>query len=317
VTLTAAEGIMGDEQNHPLEKLTSAFAALNARFRIVSVVHLEDCRERMEKLRSERLIGERLYAEYLSFFQFRKPETLLDSKSIIIIAIPQASSTIDVEFHGQHHRVIIPPTYVYKEIREACTKILSEALSRTGAGVVRAYLPLKLLAVRSGLGKYGRNNICYVDSMGSFHRLEAFHTDCDFGVDDWQEMSMMGSCIGCSLCIEACPIGCISSEKIFVDAERCLTYLNENKEDFPEWVNPRWHNAIVGCMRCQASCPENRDFVRDRNKVEKFSEEETELILKPVPVQDLPKELSDKLARLNMDEPPPFLARNLAALLRM
>jgi epoxyqueuosine reductase len=307
---------MGDQQNHLLEKLTSDFAALNARLKIVSAAHLEDCRARTEKLRNERLIGERLYAEYLSFFQFRKPEMLPDSQSIIIIATPQASSAIDVVFKGQHHRVIIPPTYLYKEIREACTRILSEALGTTGAGVARAYLPLKLLAVRSGLGKYGRNNICYVDSMGSFHRLEAFHTDYSFGIDDWQEMSMMGSCSGCSLCIEACPIGCISAEKMFVDAERCLTYLNENKEAFPEWVNPRWHNALVGCMRCQVPCPENRDFLRDRDKTETFSEEETKAILKSVPVQDLPGELSGKLVRLSMEELHPFLARNLAALLR-
>jgi epoxyqueuosine reductase len=311
------KGIMGDQQNHLFEKLTSDFAAINARFRIVSALHLEDCRERTEKLRNEKLIGERLYAEYLSFFQFGKPEMLPDSQSIIIIATPQASSAIDVVFKGQHHRAIIPPTYLYKEIREACTKILSAALGTTGAGVARAHLPLKLLAVRSGLGKYGRNNICYVDSMGSFHRLEAFHTDYDFGIDDWQEMSMMGSCNGCSLCVGACPISCISAERVFVDAERCLTYLNENKENFPEWVNPRWHNALVGCMRCQVPCPENRDFLRDRDKTETFSEEETEAILKSVPVQDLPKELSGKLARLSMEELHPFLARNLAALLRV
>ena len=310
-------GVMGNQTNNLLERLASDFEALNARFRIVSAVHLEHCRERTEKLRSERLIGEHLYAEYISFFQFKKPEVLPDSKSIVVIAIPQASSAIDFVFKGQHHRVIIPPTYLYREIREACTRILSEALSRTGAGVARGYLPLKLLAVRSGLGKYGRNNICYVGGMGSFHRLEAFHTDYDFGIDDWQQMSMMGSCTGCSLCTEACPIGCISSERMFVDAERCLTYLNENKDNFPEWVNPRWHNALVGCMRCQTPCPENRDFVRDRDKTETFSEEETEVILKSVQAQDLPKELSGKLSRLSMDELYPFLARNLAALLRV
>jgi hypothetical protein len=51
--------------------------------------------------------------------------------------------------------------------------------------------------------------------------------------------------------------------------------------------------------------------------METFSEEETEAILRSVPVQDLPKELSGKLARLSMEELHPFLARNLAALLRV
>ena len=37
-------------------------------------------------------------------------------------------------------------------------------------------LHVKLLAVRSGLGKYGRNNICYIDDWGSMINLFAYFT---------------------------------------------------------------------------------------------------------------------------------------------
>jgi len=306
-----------DRTGDTFEKLKTGFAALNARFRIVSTAHLEECRDAIEKLRDERVVSDQFYAEYLGSFEFKKPEALPESCSIIVIAIPQPTSVIDVTFKGRHVRAIIPPTYLYKEIREACTKILSDALSITGGELARARLPLKLLAARSGLGRYGRNDICYVDAMGSFHRLEAFYTDYEFGIDAWQEVSMMGSCTGCSLCMESCPTGCIPGERMLVDAERCLTYLNENESDIPTWVNPRWHNALIGCMRCQIICPENRDFIRDRDKVERFTEEETELILNRVPAKDLPNELSAKLGRLGIEELFPLLARNLAALLKL
>jgi epoxyqueuosine reductase len=36
---------------------------------------------------------------------------------------------------------------------------------------------LKRLAVRSGLARYGRNNVTYVEGMGSFLELSASLTD--------------------------------------------------------------------------------------------------------------------------------------------
>jgi len=300
-----------------LEKLATSFAAINARFRIISVEHLDECRSAIERLKTESMVTERFYKDYLESLDFRVPEALSGARSIIIVAVPQPISVIDVSFKGRRIRAMIPPTYIYKDIRGKCTKILSDILQPLGAGLAVARLPLKFLAVRSGLGNYGRNDICFVPGMGSFHRLEAFFTDYDFGIDDWQDVSMMGSCTGCSFCVENCPTGCIPGKKMLVDPDRCLTYVNENEGVFPDWIDPRWHNALVGCMRCQMVCPENRDFLRDRDKEEKFTEEETEAILICESPAELPQELSAKLKRLDIDWMLPLLKRNLAALLRV
>lgn len=300
-----------------MKKLRDGLVSLNARFRIVSVEHLDDCKNAIEMLRTNGMVGERFYKEYLESFEFRKPETLSDTRSIIVIAVPQPSSIIDVAFRGRHVRAIIPPTYIFKDVREKCTRVLSDVLCDTGAGFALTRLPLKFLSVRSGLGNYGRNDISYVAGMGSFHRLEGFFTDYEFGIDDWQDVSMMGSCTGCSLCVEACPTGCIPGEKMLVDAERCLTYVNENEGDFPSWISLRSHNSLVGCMRCQMVCPENRDFLKDRDKEEQFTEEETETILRKISPADLPQEISAKLGRLGIDWMLPLLSRNLAALLKV
>jgi epoxyqueuosine reductase len=299
-----------------LSTLTSEFGKLRARFRIVSINHLRDLRKEIEERRHNGNISGRFYAEQLGFLRFEQPDVPPSAKSIIVIAIPQRITLVEFRPGGKGCRVIIPPTYVYTEVRETCRSILSRVLQGTDSKIARVSLPLKLLAVRSGLGKYGRNNICYVEGMGSFHRLEAFYTDYPFSVDNWQKKEMLDSCADCSICLQVCPTQCISTERFLIDAERCLTRFNEMEGDFPGWIDPKSHNALVGCMRCQITCPPNREFVRGEERGEALSEEETEMILKGIPEDSLPVELAAKLKQLNMDEYYPLLPRNLAVLMK-
>lgn len=296
--------------------LTAEFGKMNGKFRVVSIAHLEELREEIDGLRCEGKINEQVHEKYLSGSRFEKPEEIPDAKSIIVIAIPQGMALLDFISQGKHHRGVIPPTYIYEEIRNACSAILSRVFGGTGNKVARAVLPLKLLAVRSGLGKYGRNNICYVGGMGSFHRLEAFYTDYAFGVDNWQEKEMMDSCVNCFLCMKACPNNVIRTDRFLVHAERCLTFFNENEEPFPEWIDPRAHNAIVGCMKCQIACPKNRDFILAKGISETFSEEDTWAILNGTPMDSLPEGLSAKIKRVNMDGYYSMLPRNLTLLMK-
>ena len=75
---------------------------------------------------------------------------------------------------------------------------------------------MKLVAARSGPGRYGRNNICYVEGMGSFHGLEAFYINYPSGADDWQKIEMMDICSSCLLCMENCPTQVIPVEEEIV-----------------------------------------------------------------------------------------------------
>jgi len=49
--------------------------------------------------------------------------------------------------------------------------------------MVKAIFPFKTLATRTGLAKYGKNNITYTECGGSYHRLTAFYTDMDLETD--------------------------------------------------------------------------------------------------------------------------------------
>ncbi|MEW5817787.1 MAG: 4Fe-4S double cluster binding domain-containing protein [Spirochaetota bacterium] len=297
-----------------LELLTRGVGKHNAQFRIVSINHLEELKDEIWALIADRLISEDFFNKNLGHFKFTKPEELPNTKSIIIFAFPQKITEIKFSLHGTNHAAIIPPTYIYNDVIKACETILKSLVTESGKGFLRAALPLKLLAVRSGLGKYGRNNLCYVEGMGSFTRLQAYYTDYHFETDNWQETEMMDRCADCKLCITNCPTGSITFERTLINAERCLTLYNENEGTFPEWITPHSHNALVGCMQCQSICPLNRSLKEKMEIQEHFNEGETDMILHRVPFDELPETSQRKLKNLNIDEYYIVLPRNMGVL---
>jgi epoxyqueuosine reductase len=197
-------------------------------------------------------------------------------------------------------------------------KFLTEILAPKGYRVTLAQLPLKLLAVRSGLGAYGRNNICYVPGMGSFLQLVALYCDLPCQKDNWQKPHMIQSCQDCHACRQNCPTGAIPSDRFLLRAERCIVFHNERKGDipFPAWIDPSWHNCLIGCMHCQRVCPQNKHFLQCVGEREEFSQEETALLLEGTPSERLPAATKRKLRHLDLLEDTDTLPRNLDAFFR-
>ena len=90
----------------------------------------------------------------------------------------------------------------------------------------------------------------------------------------------------------------------------------KNSGEFPEWVQPVWHNSLIGCMKCQLICPANRHLVKWVEEGEDFSEAETELILSGVPLDRIPSATVQKLRDTYMLDYLNVLPRNLRVLLR-
>jgi epoxyqueuosine reductase len=166
------------------------------------------------------------------------------------------------------------------------------------------------------MAKYGKNNIAYVEDLGSFVRLRAFLSDMPAGSIDWLEPRVMKECDSCKACLKVCPTRAIVSDRFLIHAERCITFLNEWPGEFPEWVDPAWHNSLVGCMKCQLVCPVNKRFVSWVKEGEGFTEAETELVLNGVPLDHIPPDTVDKLNRCYMLEYLDVMPRNLRALMK-
>jgi len=298
-----------------LDTIQNELNRIDATFRTVSITHIPEIREEITHWKQQGIIPPEFYNENYSLFKLNDTQIPQGTQSLIIIAIPQRITPLDFRLHGQSHLTVIPPTYIYSRSRATCLEILTSVFAPTQHTASLAPVPYKLLSVRSGLGRYGKNNVCYIQGTGSFYRLEAFYTDYPSLPDDWQPSKALEQCSGCSRCINACPTQAIDHTRFLVHADRCLTYFNENEREFPKWIPSQVHHALVGCLRCQFACPLNRTIIQSQVDPVVFTEEETKIILEKTPWDNLPSLLAVKLKMLDIDGYYSVLPRNLKALL--
>jgi len=301
------------------EELLLHLAERRYQGRVVSIQHLPELKENIEGHLGQGLLDKEFYQERLAWFDFRVPNSLPEAKSIVVIAVPRPQSQVVFTWNGEKRAFILPPTYVaYEETSKRIEDLIAKFLGSRGYHVARTALPLKLLAVRSGLGEYGRNNICYVPGMGSFLQLVAVYSDLPCQEDHWREVQMIKRCQHCYACRRSCPAGAVPSDRFLLRAERCIVFHNERKGDipFPTWMDPSWHNCLYGCLYCQGVCPEDRDLIQWIESEEEFSQEETALLLEGVPRNQLPATTAKKLEHLNLIGDLDSLPRNLGVLFR-
>lgn len=152
---------------------------------------------------------------------------------------------------------MLPPTYSdYDTAPVRVEENLKGIVNSFGFNICAApKLPYKLLTVRSGFSRYGRNNISYMDGMGSFYKFIVFYSDIPCDQQELWEVGQMDICSKCTLCMESCPTKAILKDRYLIDNQRCLTYFNEaGGWDFPEWIDVSVHNSIYGCVKCQMVC---------------------------------------------------------------
>jgi epoxyqueuosine reductase len=301
-----------NEIDHKIQKEMKRFGY---KARTVSITHLTEVQEAVGNLIKQGLVSKQLYERW--HFYLKTNENLPEAKTIILVATPQPLTRVQFKWQGTTYTADIPPDYFAKAAHESrAEEILNNVLKTAGYKVAKAHLALKTLAVRSGLAEYGRNNITYIPGMGSLYMLVAFYTDWFSEKDNWQESKAMEACENCSLCLENCPTGSITADRFLIQAENCLGSLQEKRPDYPYWVKlqPDWHNALIGCMRCQFICPVNKPYLHKIIAGPAFSEEETNRILNKMPLEQLSLETRQKL-----DNPDAILyallATNLSALI--
>jgi epoxyqueuosine reductase len=296
--------------------MNEVFAQLKKRgyqARAVSIRHLSSLQDDIEERHRQGLLDKDFYRERLAWFKFVPPDDFT-ATSLIIVAVPRPQTQAIFKWKGGLLPLILPPTYTAdEETTKAVGNLLSEILAVRRYRTAPTALPLKTLAVHSGLSQYGRNNITYVPGMGSFLQLVAVYSDVPYRNDTWQEPAMMKACEKCQLCSEACPTGAIPSDRFLLRAERCIVFHNERSGSvpFPSWMKPSWHNCIIGCMHCQRACPVDRKLMSWIKDKEEFSEEETGLFLAGAKLDELRDTTVKKLKHIGLAEYVDMLPRNL------
>ncbi len=303
---------------NPYAELQQSLSNSGFKSSIVGIEHLADLKCELQDLLERGTLNREFYREITSRlnlnWHFEPPANLSEAKSVIVVAASQQKVKVKFEISHNEFEVIIPPTYVH-DLHTKISDLLAHNLKKHNYKLCNAILPEKLLATRSGLARYGRNNIVYADGWGSYFMIKAFFTDMPCPVDNWQKAKMMDQCERCSLCREHCPTNAIQADRFLIQAEKCLTFFNEKSGDFPEWIQPHWHNCLIGCMICQDICPVNKRQIHWVTEEGTFSEEETLMVIQGTPINRLPRRMKDKLKKLCMLDDYHLLSRNLSVLL--
>jgi epoxyqueuosine reductase len=92
---------------------------------------------------------------------------------------------------------------------------MANGLRHGGYHLAKPLLPLKTLAVYSGLARYGRNNISYVTGFGSYLQLMGAFSDLPCESDPWCEPKTLDRCSKCIACLQHCPTGAIADDRFF------------------------------------------------------------------------------------------------------
>jgi epoxyqueuosine reductase len=292
------------------------------RYAIGSISLLDEVRSSLRKRRESGEIEADFFRDYLDTLAHPKRVPLRNARSIIVVAVPDPAHTLRFTVAGQEIETILPPTYVrYRAIFDDVRDDLAKALAGPGYRVELLNAPLKALGNRLGLLSYGRNNVGYIDGWGSYFQLVGLVSDLppdEKHTDPPRGETLLPGCEKCRICSAACPTGAIGKERVLIHAEKCYVLFSESPKPIPESLKPPSPKCLIGCLRCQELCPENKGLLRHQEAAVSFDEEETEAFLGIKPAADGPA--SDrtlaKFRRLGLSEGLPLYRRNLRLLLR-
>lgn len=280
---------------------------------LIPVNRLDNLREELDLLsREEELNGfQRWIVEEL--YQYKLPEAGFEVRSILLMALAHPSyAEVELNWQGSLHKVI---SLVMPDFEE--TSIQVEELLREGGYHCSPAnnLPLKRLAVQSGLATYGRNNVTYIEGLGSNFSYKAYYSDIPCEEDCWRPVTIAEACRNCKLCIKNCPTGAIRPERYLIDNQRCLSAMNEMPGDFPEWLPSSVHHTMYDCLRCQEICPMNKGYKDNVLRTVMFSEEETKQLLEGAPYDTFSDSMKARTKLLGLDEWLAAIPRNLSILM--
>jgi epoxyqueuosine reductase len=227
------------------------------------------------------------------FKKHQPPDIPFVPLSFLVVACPSPPARLVLTLDGTRRDIPIPPIYVNQD---GYFKHIDEVVAATAAGFKTAHtkgISQKLLAALSGLGRYGRNNIVYIDGMGSHCALTALYTDipCDGGIIN-KTLTFMDECVDCAMCRRECPTGAITDAPV-VNADLCINKYTYRLDPIPESVPHQTFNALIGCWLCQAACPKNASPPDGGWEALTLNEAETRAFL--AYDNPMPPELEDKL----------------------
>ncbi len=124
------------------------------------------------------------------------------------------------------------------------------------------------LAIKAGLGEYGRHGLLITREFGPRVRLGKIFTDMPLAHDRPLRFGVRETCEVCRACSDACP-----PKAIAMDAPTDRIYNISNIRGVRKWTTDAekcfrfWSNQNTDCSICVRVCPYNRDYSRRFSRI--------------------------------------------------
>jgi len=290
--------------------------------RMISFSRLAEVKARLEHMADEGALEPGFVRRSLSGFRYLEGRSVKEPRSLVLLALPRPAHIVTFHIDGQPSEYVLPPTYVsYTPTFETVRGWLWADLGLDAAQADLVHAPLKSPAAVAGLIRYGKNNIGYVPGMGSY--LQLIGLAVSFPLDEDGEPlriedQMLENCRNCRACARACLTGAIGRDRFLLRAERCFTLLSESSDPIPETVSPPSTDCLIGCLKCQEVCPENKGLLKREHTGLVFDRRETECLLSDPAGRNLTlwNEMKEKFAALHATEGLGLMGRNMHFLLK-
>lgn len=190
------------------------------------------------------------------FRRLSNPRELLPSaQAVIILGVHSFDEYSDYTWAQKELRCRTARTYSYYPVIRDATQKVADYISKQGYEAVEGQnIPLKHVAVRIGLGSYGKNGLLYTKQYGSFIALRSIITNAPFAPDNLQQEDV---CTGCNACLKACPTKALYAP-YKVNPKLCINPVGRKDSYIPEDMRKKMRNWLRGCDICQEVCPINR-----------------------------------------------------------
>ncbi len=190
--------------------------------------------------------------------------SLSNAKTIIVAGIYIGGLVLpswDKSYMGRTSRLFLSGFFndVVKQLEPIATLLRKEgytALICDDSKNKGSILPLKLAAIRAGLGWQGKNSMLVTKKYGTFLALGGIVTNANLEHNTEQETNR---CKSCKKCQQACPLKALEQAYV-LNKNKCLSYLLQN-DNLPEEAKTVIENRVIDCEICQQVCPWNTKHI--------------------------------------------------------
>ena len=207
------------------------------------------------------------FSDYLlNQHQRRDPKlTLPNAKSIIVAGIYIGGVTMpewENPWYGRTSRL-----YLSEFILDVVKPLepISDFLKTSGYQAIvcdgtlegGSIIPLKLAAIRAGIGWQGKHSLLISKKFGTFLALGGIITDADL---DHSAIEEPDRCRNCDKCQIACPMAALDQPYV-LKVKKCMSYQLQ-VDGLSEETQAAMDNRVGDCEICQDSCPWNAKHVK-------------------------------------------------------